>query len=233
MTHPGRLIALVLATSAIAAPAIAQDDPRFALLASFPTPTVSFQWALSERFALRVDGSYSYRDESLTESSGDDTQITGSGSAPVIFIPVDIQSTSESTFHSGSIGVWGLVTIHRDEHVRLYVAPRLSLGFTNQRTIITTTATGLPPGLPPRLLEGLLGTQTYESSSTSPGGGVHFGAASNVQRRLALFGEVGVTYARSDAPLTTIVGISSTRDFGNSKRTTINTRAVGGLMILF
>ena len=234
MTHPSSCFAgSLVVLFAIAAPAAAQDDPRFALLASFPSPTVSFQWELTERFAIRVEGAYSFRDESLTESSGDDPELTGGGSSQVIFIPINTESTSESTYHSGSIGVAGLFTIHRNEHVRLYVAPRLSVGFTNQRTTITTTATGLPPGLPPRLLEGLLGTQTYESSSTSPGGGVLFGAASNVHRRLALFGEVGVTYARTDAPLATIVGISTSRDLGDSKRTTINTRAVGGLMILF
>ena len=233
MTHPSSWFAgLVVVLFAMAVPAAAQDDPRFALLASFPSPTVSFQWELSERFAVRVDGSYSYRDELLTESSVDDPQISG-GSSQVIFIPINTETTNESTYHSGSIGVAGLFTVHRNEHVRLYVAPRLSVGFTNQRTTITTTATGLPPGLPPRLLEGLLGTQTFESSSTSPGGGVHFGAASNVHRRLALFGEVGVTYARSNAPLATIIGISTSREFGESRRTAINTRAVGGVMIRF
>jgi hypothetical protein len=59
-----QIAASLLAVAAFATPAIAQDEPRFALVASFPTPTVSFQWELNDRFGVRVDGSYTYRDES-------------------------------------------------------------------------------------------------------------------------------------------------------------------------
>ncbi len=46
-------------------------------MTSFPSPTVSFQWEVSERFALRIEGSYSYRDESTDSTSGDEPEFIG------------------------------------------------------------------------------------------------------------------------------------------------------------
>lgn len=64
--------------------------------------------------------------------------------------------------------------------------------------------------------------------------GASFGAATNVHRRLALFGEAGFVWSRSDLPLGTIVtGSQSPLGGIESTRTTVNTRAVGGVMFLF
>jgi hypothetical protein len=231
MTHvSGRLIGFVLALAAIAAPAAAQDDPRFALVTSFPSPTVSFQWEMSERFALRIEGNYSYRDESSDSTSGDEPAVTGPFGTSV---SIPISTRTESTSHTGSIGVAGIFTIHRSDQVRLYVAPRVSVVQSSQRTTFNTTVT-LPPGLPPNIFRDLSGSRTFESSSTSPAAGASFGAATNVHRRLALFGEAGFTWSRSDLPLGgVLVGGPGSFNGIETKRTTINTRAVGGVMLLF
>jgi hypothetical protein len=92
----------------------------------------------------------------------------------------------------------------------------------------------LPPGLPPNIFRDLSGSRTFESSSTSPAAGASFGAATNVHRRLALFGEAGFTWSRSELPLGgVLVGGPGSFNGIETKRTTINTRAVGGVMLLF
>ena len=149
---PGRLLGFALALAAIAAPAAAQDDPRFALVTSFPSPTVSFQWEMSERFALRIEGSYSYRDESSDTSSDDEPEF----SAPFgTSISIATSTRAEITSHSGSIGVAGIFTIHRGDQLRLYVAPRVSVARTSQRITANTTVLRVPAGLPQSLLNSL------------------------------------------------------------------------------
>ena len=195
-----RIIGLLVGFVICAAPcALAQDDPRFALVASFPSPTVSFQWEMSERFALQVEGSYNYRAESsespgssvggATEhvyADGTTSQITFVGS------PVG-KYRVESTTHGGSIGIAGILTLHHGDQVRLYVAPRLSVALTRQK--FTRDAPILR--LTPVLVDPSPQLETFEYSSTSPAAGVSFGAATNVHRRLALFGEAGFTYFRT------------------------------------
>jgi hypothetical protein len=228
----GLLIGIVLGAFT-AAPASAQDDPKFGLLVSFPSPTVSVQWEMSERFAIRVEGSYSFRDDLLVDGPAVAPEVTTVGQSTVVFSPVDIRSTNETTSHTGSIGVAGIYTMHRSEQFRIYLAPRVSLGFTTQRVTATTTASNLPPGFPARFLEGLTGTQEFEASSTSPGAGVSLGAASNVNRRLALFGEAGFSYVRTNSPRVTLIGLVDPGSLGEGKRTTLNTRAVAGVMFMF
>ena len=233
MTHvPGRLLGVVLAFAAIAVPAAAQDDPRFALVTSFPSPTVSFQWEVSARFAFRVEGSYNYRDESSDTVTGR-FSFGPTGNNQVF----ETVTHTESTSHGGSIGVAGIFTIHRNDQLRLYVAPRVSLALTQQRITFNTTVdlpTVVPGGPSVTFGDGRPLSETVEYSSTSPAAGVAFGAATNVHRRLALFGEAGFTWSRSDLPLGGIVigGVSSLSDI-ESKRTIVNTRAVGGVMLLF
>lgn len=223
-------IGWVVAMVAIAAPASAQDEPRFALIASLPTPTVAFQWEMSERFALRVDGGYSFRDDStdiVSDSGFFNDRTTGRS------VIIETTTHTDSTIHSGFIGVAGIITIHRRDELRLYAAPRVSLSFARQRATSTTTTPALPPGITLIFTSpGGTETETFESSSTSPSAGASFGAEASVHRRLAVFGEVGFTYTRSDAP-TTIAPVLVSSLQTESSRTTINTRAVVGVMIRF
>jgi hypothetical protein len=230
MLNRRSLIASLLAVAAFATPAIAQDEPRFALVASFPTPTVSFQWELNDRIAVRIDGSYNYRDQSTDEVTAT-ASFTNLGGG--VSTPLEQHSHIELSSNTGSIGVAGIFTFRRTDHIRLYLAPRFLIGFTHQRTSETTLTTGLPPGIVFPSLSANPQTFTREDSFTSPGGGVSFGAASNVFERIALFGEVGATYSRTNAPSFPIVSTSSLRSETNSKTNAISTRAVAGIMFRF
>ena len=229
MLNRWRLIASLLAVAAFATPAIAQDEPRFALVASFPTPTVSFQWELNDRVGIRVDGSYTYRDEStdiVSDSSSFNDRALGT-----VFV-LQTLTHRESTTNTGSIGVAGLFTIHRSDHLRLYLSPRVLVSYSRERISDTITTSGnLPPGV---IFGNPLSREpvSRESTSTSPGAGLSFGASSNVFDRVALFGEAGFTYSRSDAPLILLpTSISSVNS--ETSRTTISTRAVAGIMFRF
>jgi hypothetical protein len=224
-----RLAGFVLALAALAAPAWAQqDEPRFAIVASLPTPTISFQWKMSERLALRVEGSYRYTDEEFDSTSP--VSVSGLG------IPQTITTAthSEATSHNSSLALAGIITIHRGEQLQLYVAPRLLVSFSRQHASTATTVAGVPAGVPASLFRGLERNDTSETSSTSPGAGASFGAAANVHRRLAVFGETGVTYGRTSdsTPLLSVPTLTTFRD-ADSRRITFNTRAVLGVMIRF
>jgi hypothetical protein len=222
---------------AIAAPAFAQDESRLALVASFPTPTVSVQWEVSDRFGLRIDGSYSYRDESSESRTPGSLIGVGPGGTVSGSIVIPTETTTESTSHNGAIGIAGIFTIRRSDQLRLYVAPRLSLNFYRQRITSTSTVREVPPAVPASVIALFSGTGTFEDSSTSPGAGVSFGAASAVHRRLSLFGEAGFTYSRNELPpvgATILLGPGdSIRSASASSRTFVDTRAVGGVMIRF
>jgi hypothetical protein len=232
----GRVAALVMCVATMAAPAMAQDEPRFALVASLPTPTVSLQWELSEKFALRFEGSYSYRDASFEEAvdpgiggslehvynNGVSTQVIFTGSSTAVG-----SFRSETTTHNGSIGVTGIFTMYRTDRLRLYAAPRISVAWLRERITTTLpaqrTLSGMPADSP--------ATYLLEESSTSPGASGSFGAAATVHRHVALFGEVGLNYTRTDTPNAAISLI--TLDGAASKSTAIGTRAIAGVMVLF
>lgn len=233
---PGRLAGLIVGIAAMAAPAMAQDEPRFALVASLPTPTVSLQWELSEKFALRFEGSYVFREESLDlpiDSSvfGASEHVYADGtSSPVVIwgtslVVAGVQSAS--TTHSGSIGVAGIWTMYRTDRLRLYAAPRISLAWSRERFTSTLPAHQTLSGRPPESPF----TATLEESRTSPGAGASFGAATNVHRHVALFGEAGISYSRGDSRSPGTIGI--TLGDSESKNTAVSTRAIAGVMLLF
>jgi hypothetical protein len=226
---PGRVGGLILFFAAIASPAAAQHDPRFALVGSLPAPTVSFQWEVSPRFAVRVDGSYNYRLTTTEESSGDDEPtIIDSPSGLIIFgSGIRSESRSTQTIHSGSIGVSAIVALHRTDQLRLYVAPRVSIALSRQHSSLVTTVT-VPAG------SMFSYTPSYpdisvEWSSTSPGAGASFGVDLNVLKRLAVFGEAGFTYLRNETPLFALGLVMPT----SSRQAIVNTRAAVGVMFRF
>jgi hypothetical protein len=230
-----QLLVLSIVLAGLAAPAEAQDDSRYALLTSFPNPTVSFQYEVNDRFAFRVETSYTYRDE---ESEGP-TSSVGLG---VIGLPFETTSRhvrSAAQTHTGSIGVAGIITLHRAEQFRLYLAPRIALGFTRQSVTstetITQTLTGRPTASNPTgttTTTSVGEPETVDNSSTSPSLGASIGASVDVHRRLALFGEAGFTYARRNRAslLPTLSPLPTDYDY---EVTSVNTRAVGGLMFRF
>lgn len=233
MAHPSaRGLGLTFALLAFAVPALAQDDPRMALLVSFPSPTVSFQWEMSDAFALRVEGSYSYRSTTEESRAGGATEHVYANGATSQVIFADLSgSSAESVTHSGSIGVAGIVTIHRAEHVRLYLAPRVALAMTRQQITATSLWPSLTPPQPGRPAGGAFEleprTETVTFTSTSPTFGVSFGAVAKLFPRLALFGEAGVNYSESELPGTAVL------DEAERQVKAVNTRAVAGIKFLF
>jgi hypothetical protein len=227
LTSPARLAALILAFLALASPSFARQDPRFALVASFPSPTISFQWEANERFAFKLEGSYSFSDDSYEYESG------GQELLPGLRTP-SFTTRADTTSHTGSIGLVGLITMHRTDRIRLYVAPRVSVGYTSL-TIEHTNQFTSSSSFPVTSI-GVGNTSvpsTIDVSGTSPGAGLSFGARSNVFDRVALFGEAGLTYTRSKNPATSAATTPSSIGSAESRRTTFGTRAVAGVMFLF
>jgi hypothetical protein len=218
--------------AALATPAFAQDEPRFALVASLPTPAVSIQWEVSQKLALRFDGRYSFQSETVEESStgGALEHIYNDGTtSQVIFAGSGTASRLESTSHSAVIGVTGIFTIHRADLLRLYVAPRIAVTLSRARIMLPGQQS--LPDLTGRPL--VPTTATYEDSSASPAVSASFGAAANLHRHFALFGEVGLNYARNDSPLLD-AGISASGiGNGDTTSTAFSTRAIAGVMVLF
>ena len=250
-SQPGRLAGVVtLATLLMAAavPAAAQDESTLALVASFPSPAVSVQWQVSDRFALRFEGSYSFSGESResTPDTGRVEHIYRDGTTSTVVWGTG-SGRHESTVHGGSVGISGLITLHRAEQLRLYVAPRLSLGYTRQRLtgpmsrLASDSYVSIPldAGVIVGVVSGGLvvtpaSPDTVRYSSTSPAAGAAFGAATSVHRRLSLFGEAGFMYSRDNLPpLGTLVLRPQAIDDIDVRRTTIYTRAIAGLMIHF
>jgi hypothetical protein len=233
LTSPARLAALILAFLALASPSFARQDPRFALVASFPSPTISFQWEANERFAFRLEGSYSFSDDSFEYELG------GQELVPGLRLP---SSTFrfDSTSHTGTIALVGLITMHRTDRIRLYLAPRVLVGFSSQTTTQATAASStgfvqfLPDGRSSQAWSSATSVPaTIDSSYTSPGAGLSFGARSNVFDRVALFGEAGFTYSRSDTAPVSVTPTLSAIGSAESRRTTFGTRAIAGIMFLF
>jgi hypothetical protein len=227
--------ALILALAATVTPAFGQNDSRFALIASFPAPTVSVQWEMNERFAIRVDGSYTFRDQTI-----DEVTTTGSFRDLGTGLIVTAEQTRhlESATNTASIAASGIFTIRRENHLHLYVAPRLIFGFTRQTSTLTTTTSSTPSN---PLFGVIFGTplvddgpQTTKDTYSSNGAGLSFGASSDVFDRVALFGEIGANYIRTDGPASPlIVSSSSVRIDSSTATTTVSTRAVAGIMFRF
>jgi hypothetical protein len=224
----GRILGLVVTISALASPARAQDDPRFALRVAFPTPTVSLEWSISERIALRLDGSYTYRHETNTRLTGSHTDFTTG-------VTVTEETTTELAAHNSTIGVGALLTIKRNDALHLYVAPRAFLSMSSYRATESRQMPAFPAG-------GIVVSfdfpdspnsqpRTLEEATTSPGVGFLFGASSDVHRRLALFGEAGVTYVYDDAssPSNSLLLF----DNRESRRRSVNTYALAGVKFRF
>jgi hypothetical protein len=228
-----RFLACTLWLAGVASPAYAQDDPRLALLTSFPNPTISFQYEVNDRFAVRVETTYTYHDETSEQPTGGIGIGVGSS-----FDTTTRERLIESQTHTGSVGFAAIVTLHRADQFRLYLAPRVAATFSNQSATITERVTRTRTGGASPTGGNLMTVSTGEpeevsDSSISPTVGASVGAAVNVHRRLALFGEAGVSYSRRERSALLPVSLTLLRDGSESEFTTVSSRAVGGLMFRF
>lgn len=226
-----RVCLLLVAVIAAATRASAQDDPKFALITSVPAANAGFQWEVTRRFAIRIDGTYSSSHEE--EDYVQPPQL-GLGGRPV---SSEERTHIESSTQTTTFNVSGIMTIRSTDRVRLYVAPRVLFGFSNYHLLEETGATAQTTtnlgnstlffnGSPARSNEN-------DQSSTSVGGGASFGAEGRINDALSLFTEFGLTYSRSDAPARSLIGLPTSSIALDSSRTSVNTRAVAGVMFRF
>jgi hypothetical protein len=162
--------------------ASAQTERKLGLVLGYPA-AAGLQWQLNDRFTIRGDGAF---------SRGSTDTVTGS----LTFSVGGASSTSSSTttlrHSSASIGVSTLVTLHKHDQLRLYLAPRISWVRSSSSIESTAVIVSLP-GFPG-------GTTTLSpdrSSSTSANGlGVDgmFGANYRLGDRFEVFGEAGISY---------------------------------------
>jgi hypothetical protein len=174
-----RLMFIVLAGAAIAlsaSPAAAQDERKFGVVVAYPA-SVGIEWQAARKVAIRLDGDY-------RQSSNEGTsEFEFSRFFPAVSITTTIESRNTE------LGLSLLVDLHRSDALRLYVAPRIAVNFDH-------SSYKTEFGGDPALLAALTVPADSDSSSTSPGGGVAFGASHDLSDRFRVFGETGVHYVR-------------------------------------
>ena len=181
------LTACVLVTVVMfAAPALAQDDRRIGLLFAYPG-AVGVQWDVSDRFGVRVDGTY---DRYQNTVMFDYSRILPAPGSP---IP---PRESISTHHVASIGVSPLIVIGAPNAFKMYVAPRVGMGINHG------------PGASGALIVVFEVVEEVRTQSVTSrvvpsqreytlDAGVAAGAAYLFSDRFAFFGETGFSYDRN------------------------------------
>ena len=178
MTCMQRLVRVMLAGAAVlllAVPASAQDEKKYGVVVAYPS-SVGFEWQAARKLAIRFDSDY------FEISNEGTSQIDFSRFLP----PVSITSIIES--RNLEFGVSVLFDLHRSDTLRLYLAPRI--GVTFNHSSYKTEFDG-----DPAFLAAISVPANTDSSSTSPGGGVAFGASHDLGDRFRIFGETGFHYS--------------------------------------
>jgi len=162
----------------------AQPERKLGLVVGYPS-AAGVQWQLNDRFTIRGDGAFS-RGSTETVTGSLTFSIGGAGST----------SSSTTTFrHStGSLGVSTLVTVHKHDQLRLYLAPRISWIRSSSDVETTATIVGLP---------GVIAMLSPDRSSSTSTNGVGldgmFGANYRLGDRFEVFGEAGISYVNPSA----------------------------------
>jgi hypothetical protein len=218
-----RLAGALFIASILASPASAQQLSPFSLVVSYPAPTVSVEWQLSNRFALRFEGSYNFSKESTEEpleaSTFEHVYLDGTSS-------VGTSSSggfrAEWVSRTASIGVAAVITLRRSGDLHLYMAPRVAMDLERHESQIEDLN-------PPPFFDS---SGSFSLTTRSPSAGAAFGASVIMRPRLSLFGEAGVSYRKTGQPL--LSGDTAGPVWLPEDRLTmITTRAVGGIMFRF
>jgi hypothetical protein len=212
-----RGIALFLASAALvvwARPAEAQDDRRLGLLIAYPN-TAGVQWDVSDRFGVRVDGSYDRHQTTIT--------IDYSRFLPPPGFPIPPPRTSTSTRHFATLGVSPLITVGGTNQLEMYVAPRVGVSISRGpgasvllspaggSVVTATLVIGLPEPEP----------EPETETAYSVDAGAVLGASYRLGDRFAIFGEGGFRFDRT----------SWSRSTGELKSNSIGLGAgVGGIL---
>jgi hypothetical protein len=183
MTIRLRASLLIVAILLIAVPVSAQDERRVGVVAAYPA-SFGVLWQVTDGFALRGDGSF---DSSTFEQS-----VSTSISFSPLFGPASSETTtfrSEASNREVAFGVSALIDLHRRDQLRVYVAPRVGLGFT--KTSLTSTLDG------PSELGRLLAPETTTRTARVLAFELMLGASTRIGERFGVFGEIGAGYSRS------------------------------------
>ena len=171
-----RVIWAGVAIALFAAPASAQDQPRFGVVVAYPS-SVGFEWQAARKVAIRFDADYN--------------QISNEGTSQFdlsrFLPPISLTTTTES--RTVEFGVSLLFDLHQSDALRVYLAPRVAVTFDHSS--FETEFNG-----DPALLAAITVPANRDTSSTAPGGGVALGASHDLGERFRVFGEAGFNYSR-------------------------------------
>jgi hypothetical protein len=201
-----RLVAFALLFLVASTDASAQPARTIGVTMAYPA-SVGVLWQVSERFAVRPDVSVAW-------TSTDSSSTVSTGPVP----PLVFETSSDGyTVGFGASALW---TVARWDALRAYVTPRV--GYRRSSSTVTTTTTGLPPGV----IVGISPVTERTTKTTGYEVGGSFGAQYSLSERLALFGEVGFNYSSLESPV----------DLSALQSTTIEARSVGtrsGVGVIF
>lgn len=184
MTRPSLITLSCVSLLWMTSPAFAQDERRVGLVMGFPA-SVGVLWQMSDRLALRADGTYNW--SNATIEGVDDSLSTSPSPIPAF----EISITQESSSQSGSIGVSLLFDLHRQDQFRIYLAPRVGWAVAHTESTLTIDVSPIQifPGVPPRD-----NTNRESETAYSPTFGASIGASTRVGNRFGVFGEAGFSY---------------------------------------
>jgi hypothetical protein len=187
--------------------ASAQPAKTVGVTMAYPA-SVGVLWQVSERLAIRPDFTVAW-----TSTDSSSTAVSTGPFPPIVF------ETSSEGYTLG-FGVSALWTVARWDPLRAYVTPRV--GYRRSSATVTTTTTGLPPGV----VGGIAPVTERTNTTTGFEVGGSFGAQHSLSERFALFGEVGINYSSLESPA----------DLSPVQSTTIEARSVGirsGVGVIF
>jgi hypothetical protein len=172
----------VIAVLAVLIPAVvhAQDRPKVGLTAGYPS-AIGVILNLTDGVALRPE-------ISLSHVSGD------SGGGSVLGTPSP-SSVSDGT--GVGVGLSALFYLHGKDSFRPYLSPKFSYARTS-------TSSSTPS------IDTFSGPSTSEGTSSAYTASGSFGAEYSINRRFAVFGELGASYSRSTNSSTSTFTILAT-----------------------
>jgi hypothetical protein len=193
--HPSAVRRLVIITVIVwlgmALPAFAQQK-KIGLVVGYPA-TVGVLWNITDRVALRADGSVQWSSYVLgtplfTEEFPDQVfpGLTAS------FLTSASISTETKSINTG-IGLSAQITLSRADRFATYLSPRMSLGITHSTTRTEYDLSGMVVPLPGFRFE----PQESSGTSTSPTASLLGGAMVSVHDRFTVFAEAGFGYSWS------------------------------------
>lgn len=189
------VMTFVLAVTAV--DAAAQQENKVGLVVGYPT-SVGVLWRLSDRVAIRPEGSISWT-SSEQQSQTAPVSFPGSG-VPLITYTTTTHQHSDSV--SAAVGASVLVTLTSAERFRMYLVPRVAMAVTRTSDRYETRTQVVSSTLPAGGVITGLGDETRTSAWTSraPSLSVGLGASTRAHERFELFAEIGVGYSRTRVP---------------------------------